>query len=101
MRSILLVVLGLIIGGILGIIGGGALGVGAGAGVGIVTGLRARCLPHAGGGARAGPDHGGSGRRDTAGCCSSGPPEDLPEGPDTSQIDCQAVLAEMREAAAE
>lgn len=101
MRSILLVVLGLIIGGILGIIGGGALGVGAGAGVGIVTGLRAGAcltLEAARGQGLITADLEGEILQAAARQFAS---EDLPEGPDTSQIDCQAVLAEMREAAAE
>jgi hypothetical protein len=99
MKSFLLFLLVFVIGAVLGAIGGGTLGVGAGAGVGIVTGLKAgACLT-----LEAAREQGlitteqeGDILQAAARQFAS---ENLPEGPDTSQIDCQSVVAEMRRAA--
>jgi hypothetical protein len=101
MQSILLVVLGLVIGGVLGVVGGGVLGVGAGAGVGIVTGLKAgACLT-----LEAAREQGLITAEQESGLLAAAArqiaSENLPDGPDTSAIDCAAVVAELRRAAAE
>lgn len=98
MRSVLLILLGLVIGGVLGVIGGGALGLGAGAGVGIVTGLKAgACLT-----LEAAREEGLISEDQEAGLLAAAArtiaSEDLPDGPDTSSIDCRAVVAELRAA---
>ena len=101
MKTALLILVGVLIGGLLGFFGGGAIGLGAGAGVGIVTGLKAgACLTlEAARGeglitAEQEPALLAAAARQLAS-------ETRPEGPDTSGIDCAEVLAELRKASAE
>lgn len=101
MRSFLLVLLGIVIGGVGGFFGGGILGIGAGAGVGIVTGLQAgACLT-----LEAAREQGLVTAEQEgailAAAATAFASEDLPEGPDTSGIDCAEVVAKIRAAAAE
>lgn len=98
MKSLLLVLLGIVIGAIGGFIGGGALGVGAGAGVGIATGLQAgACLT-----LEAAREDGLITAEQEPGLLAAAAQqiasEDLPEGPDTSDIDCAEVVAQLRSA---
>ena len=98
MKSVLLILLGFVIGGVLGVVGGGALGVGAGAGVGIVTGLRAgACLTLEAAREQGLIEAGQEGEilRAAARAFAS---ENLPDGPDTGDINCAAVVAELRSA---
>lgn len=100
MRSFLLVLLGLVIGGVAGFFGGGALGLGAGAGVGIVTGLQAgACLT-----LEAAREQGliTAEQEDEilAAAARALASEDLPDGPDTSEIDCRDVVGKLRSAVA-
>ena len=100
MKTFLVFLLVFVIGGVVGAIGGGALGVGAGAGIGIVTGLKAgACLTLEAARAQGliTAEQEGDILQAAARQFAS---EDLPEGPDTSGIDCQGVVAEMRRAAA-
>ena len=99
MKTLLLILLGFVIGGVAGALGGGLLGVGAGAGVGVVTGLKAgACLT-----LEAARAEGLITADQEAGLLRAAArqfaSEDLPEGPDTSEIDCAAVVAELRKAA--
>jgi hypothetical protein len=101
MQSILLVVLGLVIGGVLGVVGGGVLGAGAGAGVGIATGLKAgACLT-----LEAAREQGLITADQEADLLAAAArqiaSEDLPDGPGATAIDCAEVVAELRRAAAE
>jgi hypothetical protein len=99
MKTFLLILLGFVIGGVAGALGGGLLGVGAGAGVGIVTGLKAgACLTLDAARAEGliSADQEAGLLQATARQFAS---EDLPEGPDTSEIDCAAVVADLRRAA--
>lgn len=98
MKSFLLILLGFVVGGILGVVGGGALGLGAGAGVGIATGLKAgACLT-----LEAARVEGLISADQEAGLLSAAArliaSEDLPDGPETGDIDCRAVVAELRAA---
>jgi hypothetical protein len=99
MRSFLLILLGFVIGGVLGVLGGGALGLGAGAGVGIVTGLKAgACMT-----LEAAREEGVITADQESGLLAAAArmiaSEELPDGPDTTGIDCAAVVAEIRSAA--
>lgn len=101
MKSFLLVLLGTVLGGIVGFFGGGAVGLGAGAGVGIVTGLQAgACLTLE----TAREKNLITAEQEPeilAAAASAFASEDLPEGPDTSKIDCAKVVADLREATAD
>ena len=99
MKSFLLVLLGLLVGGVAGLVGGGVLGTGLGAGVGIATGLKAgACLT-----LEAAREEGLITAEQEPGLLRAAgrmiASKDLPEGPDTSDIDCTAVVAELRRAA--
>lgn len=101
MKTALLLIVGLLIGGVLGFFGGGAVGLGAGAGVGIATGLKAgACLA-----LEAAREEGLiTAEQEPAllqAAAAQFASEDLAEGPDTSEIDCARVVAELRQAAAE
>jgi hypothetical protein len=101
MKGVLIFIGGLLLGGIAGVIGGGALGLGAGAGVGIVTGLKAgACLT-----LEAAREEGLiSAEQESellAAAARQLASEDLPEGPDTTEIDCAKVVADLRQAAEE
>ncbi len=101
MQTALLILVGVLIGGILGFFGGGALGLGAGAGVGIATGLKAgACLT-----LEAARAEGLITAEQEPALLSAAAKqlasEELPAGPDTSEIDCAEVVAELRQAAAE
>lgn len=101
MKSVLLVVLGILIGGVLGFFGGGAIGLGAGAGVGIATGLQAGAcftLEAARENGMITADQEPELLKAAAQQLAS---EDLPEGPDTSDIDCAKVVADIKAAAAQ
>jgi hypothetical protein len=98
MRSVLLILLGVVIGGVGGFFGGGLLGLGAGAGAGIATGLQAgACLA-----LEAAREEGlvtAEQEADIlAAAATAFASEDLPDGPDTSGIDCAAVVAKIRAA---
>jgi hypothetical protein len=99
MKTFLLFLLVFVVGGVLGALGGGLFGVGAGAGVGIVTGLRAgACLT-----LEAARAEGLISADEEAGLLQAAArqfaSENLPEGPYTSEIDCAAVVADLRRAA--
>jgi len=101
MKSFLLVLLGIVIGGVAGFFGGGAVGLGAGAGVGIATGLQAgACLT-----LEAAREQGLVTEDQEAGILSAAAQafasDDLPDGPDTSEINCADVVAKIRSAHAE
>lgn len=103
MKSFLFVLLGFILGGIVGVLGGGAIGTGVGAGAGIVTGLQAgACMT-----VEAAKEKGlitaeqvdqilaaaadtMKGQADVAGTAFAG-----------SDAECQAVVAELKQAVAE
>lgn len=98
MKTFLLFLLVFVVGGVVGALGGGVFGVGAGAGVGIVTGLKAgACLT-----LEAARVEGLISADQEAGLLEAAArqfgSEDLPEGPDTSEIDCAAVVADLRRA---
>ncbi|MEO0821931.1 MAG: hypothetical protein AAF074_16075 [Pseudomonadota bacterium] len=101
MQSFLLVLLGLVLGGFIGFFGGGAIGLGAGAGVGIATGLQAgACLT-----LEAAREQDLITAEQEPGILAAAATafasEELPEGPDTSKIDCAKVVADLRKATAE
>jgi hypothetical protein len=99
MKSFLLFLLVFVIGAVVGALGGGMLGTGVGAGVGIVTGLKAgACLT-----LEAAREQGLITAEQETGLLQAAArqfaSENLPDGPDTSEIDCAAVVAELRSAA--
>jgi len=100
MKSFLLVLLGLLIGGVGGFFGGGAVGLGAGAGAGIATGLQAGACLALDAARTEGFVTEDQEPQILAAAARAFASEDLPQGPDTAGIDCATVAAEIREAAA-
>lgn len=98
MKSFLLILLGVVIGGVLGFIGGGVVGTGVGAGAGIVTGLKSgACLT-----LEAAREQGVITAEQESTLIEAAArtfaSEDLPDGPNVSQIDCAKVVADLRAA---
>lgn len=100
MKSFLLILLGLLVGGAAGFFGGGAVGLGAGAGVGIATGLQAGACLTLDAARTEGFITEDQEPQILAAAARAFASEDLPQGPDTSRIDCATVVAEIRAAAA-
>jgi hypothetical protein len=102
MKSVLLVLLGFVVGGVLGLFGGGAIGTGVGAGIGIATGVKAgACLA-----VEAAKEKGFITAEQidevfaaTADLVGNELPED--HRITGSDAECQQVIADMRQAAAE
>jgi hypothetical protein len=101
MKSFLLILLGLVLGGVLGLFGGGVVGTGIGAGVGIATGLQAgACLT-----VEAAKDKGlitADQVPEIFAAAVESMQAELPDDADIADSDaeCAAVVAELKESAA-
>ncbi len=95
MKSVLLVLLGVVIGGALGFF----VFTGIGAGVGIATGLQAGACLTLEAAREQGLITAEQEPEILAAAASAFGSEDMPEGVDTSEIDCAKVVADLKAAA--